>query len=188
MATDFASARRKYRPKKIEYLFVAEAPPREGSRRFFYFEDVKTGDSLFLETMKVLYPEDYSDTKIVRLQKRRFLKHFQEDGFYLIDSTDRPMEDSRSAKKRKQIAKALPSLRRKLKRLATGDTKIILISATVYQVCAAELKSDGFNVVNSEMIDFPGSGGQGKYKKKLSELLRTLGWRVSTRDQGKSDK
>ncbi len=178
MATDFESARRKYRPRTIEYLFVAEAPPREGSRRFFYFEDVTTGDSLFLETMKVLYPEDYSETKIVRLQKRRFLKRFQEDGFYLIDSTDKPMEDSRSAKKRKQIAKALPSLQRKLKRLATGDTKIILISATVYEVCAGELKSAGCNVVNSGMIDFPGSGGQAKYKDKLGRLLRRLGWRA----------
>ncbi|HGJ64879.1 TPA: hypothetical protein ENS27_05745 [bacterium] len=175
MSTDFESARRKYKPG-IKFLLVAEAPPREDSGRFFYFENVSTGDSLFLETMKVLYPKDYTKTKIVRQRKQEFLERFKGDGFYLIDSCDSPMEDSSPTKKRKQIQKALPSLRSKLRELATDGVKIVLISATVYEVCNDILKSEGFNIINEELIDFPGSGGQKKFREKFGNLLKKNGW------------
>ncbi len=177
MITDLESARRKYKPDKIKYILIAEAPPREGSGRFFYFESVPTGDSLFLETMKVLYPNDYSDAKSVRLRKREFLHRFKRDGFYLIDSTDSPMEDPRPSRKRQQVRRSLPSLVEKLAELISEDTKIILISKPVYDVCADVLRLQGFNIVNDEMIDFPGSSGQAKYRVKLGRLLNKCGWR-----------
>ena len=59
MEDDFESARGDFRPKPINILFVAEAPPSLGSRRFFYFLKVERGDSLFLEMMKVLYPREF---------------------------------------------------------------------------------------------------------------------------------
>jgi len=176
MSIDFESARRKYKPDNIRFLFVAEAPPRAGSGRFFYFEDVRIGDSLFLETMKVLYPNEYTDTSIVRLQKKQFLKRFQSDGFYLIDSTDVPMLESSPSYKRRQIKSALPSLREKLSKLAVGGVKVILISAPVYDICASPLRTAGFNVINQDLIDFPGSGGQVKFRDKLSSLLVQHGW------------
>ena len=70
-------ARLRYKPKEIKFLFVAEAPPKEFSGRFFYFENVLDGDSLFLEIMKVLYPKDFTLAKIVRLQKKKFLEKFK---------------------------------------------------------------------------------------------------------------
>jgi len=175
MPTDFETARTAYKPQAIKYLFVAEAPPKEGSGRFFYFDNVSDKDSLFLETMKVLYPKHYSEAKIVRLQKKQFLERFKSDGFYLIDSCDSPMEDSSPSKKRKQIQGSLPSLRNKLRELATDGVKIILISATVYDECSI-LKPEGFNIINDEMIDFPGSGGQAKFREKLGSLLSKQGW------------
>lgn len=69
-------ARSKYKPRKIKYLLIAEAPPEESSNRFFYFEHVEIKDSLFLETMKVLYPDNYTDTKTVRSRKKHFLNKF----------------------------------------------------------------------------------------------------------------
>jgi len=42
------------RPDSVTYLLIAEAPPSVESGRFFYFERVPTGDSLFLEVMKVM--------------------------------------------------------------------------------------------------------------------------------------
>ena len=52
----YASARNRYRPNEIRVLIIAEAPPC-ALDRFFYFEDVKKQDSLFLEIMGILYPE-----------------------------------------------------------------------------------------------------------------------------------
>ena len=52
--TTIQKAREKYLPNKIKLLFVAESPP-EDVKRFFYFEDVPEQDSLFIQTMRVLY-------------------------------------------------------------------------------------------------------------------------------------
>ncbi len=177
MEIDFESTRQKYRPERIKFLLIAEAPPKVESKRFFYFEDVQRGDSLFWETMKVLYPDDCSNIKTVRQRKREFLERFQKDGFYLIDATDAPIEDTRPGKKEKQIKKSLPSLIEKVRSLASEDTNIILISSTVYNVVATSLKSKGFNVINEDMIPFPGSGGQAKFRKKMSALLKKYGRR-----------
>ncbi len=164
-------ARLKYKPKSIQYLMIAEAPPEERSGRFFYFEDVDNGDSLFIETMKVLYPEDYKDTKYVRAYKKDFLNRFKDDGFYLIDSTDEPMPGLSRSKKLKQIKQSLLALEEKVTNLVEKSTKIILVSSTVYEICNDPLKNMGFNITNEEMIDFPGSGGQVKYRKKLAKLI-----------------
>ncbi len=172
MANKFEIARRKYKPKDIKYLLIAEAPPDESSDRFFYFEDVKEKDSLFLETMKVLYPGNYTDPKIVRKKKKQFLNKLKEDGFYLIDSTDQPMPNFKRHHKIKLIKDALPSLIEKVKNLANEDTKIILISSTVYEVCNGLLIKENVNVINEEMIDFPGTGRQIKFREKMTRLLK----------------
>lgn len=169
----FSNARLKYKPQKINILFIAEAPPKESSDRFFYFEDVKEGDSLFIETMKVLYPNGFTNTKMVRLQKRKFLEKFKNDGYYLIDSTDTPMEQNSISYKKKRIKESLQSLKAKIDELVDSETKIILISKPVYDVCFSSLKSKGINIINEEMIDFPGSGGQIKYKTKINKLIST---------------
>jgi hypothetical protein len=178
MKIDFESARQKYKPDRIKFLLIAEAPPKAGSGRFFYFENVKKGDSLFLETMKVLYPDECSDVRNVRRRKREFLERFRNDGFCLIDAADTPMEDTRPAKKKKQIEKSLPSLVQKVRRLISEDTKIILISSTVYEVCCNRLKLEGFNVVNECALPFP-VGWQKKFREKLSALLRRYSERAS---------
>jgi len=75
---DFENTRLKYKPEIIKFLLIAEAPPKIGSNRFFYFEDVNEKDSLFIETMKVIYPdEDYSNTKNIRSRKKEFLEKFK---------------------------------------------------------------------------------------------------------------
>ena len=40
------AARRKYKPEKIDLLFIAEAPPN-AINRFFYYENVTEADYLY---------------------------------------------------------------------------------------------------------------------------------------------
>lgn len=80
MILEIENARRRYQPDQIKCLLIAEAPPKESSGRFFYYENISDGDSLFLETMKVLYPNYYAqfkNTKSVRNNKSLFLKKFK---------------------------------------------------------------------------------------------------------------
>jgi hypothetical protein len=46
----FAEARAKYKPRDARCVLVAESPPKAESERFFYFEAVAKGDSLFWES------------------------------------------------------------------------------------------------------------------------------------------
>lgn len=169
----FEKAREEFRPDPIKTLFVAEAPPPVDSERFFYFERVPRGDSLFLEMMKVLFPSTFVSAPEARKQKRRFLDKFKSDGFFLIDAVEDPLPKraARSMKKR-EIRNSLPRLQAKLKVVCGPDTRIVLISRHVYDICLSPLRAQGFNVINTEMIDFPAAGRQVHFRRKLTRLLR----------------
>jgi len=128
--------------------------------------------------MKVVYPSDCSNIKTDRQQKGQFLERFKNDGFYLIDVLDEPLEDTSSSNKKKQIKKSLPLLIEKIKALISEGTNIILILKSVYNVCYERLKAEGFNVINEEAIPFPCYRWQKEFRGKLSSLLRRYGWQV----------
>jgi len=172
----FDKAREKYKPYHIQYLLVAETPPKKDSKRFFYFEHVHEQDSLFLETMKLLYPEQTSGvkTKDIRQNKETFLRRFQADGFFLIDSLDEPFEKSYSTKqKTKLVREGQSKLLEKILILVSDGTKVILIAAPVYYANCQFLVDNGIQVMNTESIDFPGSGGQKKFREKMGSTLNS---------------
>lgn len=171
----FEQARQKYKPANIKYLLIAETPPKMNSDRFFYFENVDTQDSLFLETMKCLYPEETEnvDTKSIRSNKKYFLNKFKNDGFYLIDSLDNPFETKYTGKQKEVLLReGQIELVNKIKRLCPDDTKVILIASPVFKANYLFLKTKNINILNKELIDFPGSGGQKKFKEKIKLLLK----------------
>lgn len=171
----FEKARLKYKPEKIKYLLVAETPPKSDSNRFFYFENVDKQDSLFLETMKLLYPNDteFVETKKIRERKKEFLIKFLKDGFYLIDSLDKPFEKKYSTtQKIKLIRNGQNQLIEKIQNLLSEKTKVILIASPVFKANFDFLINQGIPVINKELIDFPGSGGQKKYREKMKKILK----------------
>src|SRR5271169_6096216 len=163
--SDFDAVRERYRPAPIKTLFIAEAPPPFESKRFFYFEDVKTHDSLFWETMRVLY----SITGVERSRKAEFLRRFKEDGFFLIDACSSPIP--KGDNKKRAIKKSLADLKSRLDDLIMLDTKVVLICETVYDVCFDVLREAGFNIANKEMIPHPAFGHGPDFRKKLGGLL-----------------
>ena len=92
----------------------------------------------------------------------------------MIDASDEPIKAESRSEKKKILKKSLPSLREKVRSLVSEDTKIILISSTVYDVCFEKLRSEGFNVVNEGSIPFPVKH-QPEFRKKLSTLLQKYG-------------
>ena len=167
----FDAARAQYRPPQINILFVAESPPRAGSNRFFYFENVERGDSLFVEMMKALYPLDVPPTPLLRRRKAEFLTRFQSDGYYLIDASPTPIGDRT---KKQAIKEGLPSLAAAIRELSDEATRVVLLTATVYEVALPYLKARDIQVANSEMINFPGSGQQHEFHRKLAAILAKL--------------
>lgn len=174
--TEHNIARHKYRPAEVKYLFVAEAPPSDPDR-FFYFEHVSHADYLFIETMKVLYPGRFSNTRELRRRKRDFLGRFKGDGFYLIDAVETPIGDVAKTAKKRVIKNALPALLERMKHMNLGKSKVVLVSVPVFEVCALPLREHGFRVLNEGPVDFPALGRQKAYREKLRLILERNGWR-----------
>jgi hypothetical protein len=166
-------ARLRYWPMgQLELLFIAEAPPADPGR-FFYFDQVDTADWLYLALMRALFADARElDAPRLRSDKPDYLARFRDAGFYLIDACDSPMPKGiTAAGKRRRLTASLQDLLRNTCALSGPDTRIVLISRSVFDVCYAPLKSEGLNVINTAMIDFPSSGRQAEFARKLRAAL-----------------
>ena len=81
MSEHIEQARLNYLPiGRIEILFIAEAPPADPSR-FFYFNEVDRHDWLYLALMRVLFDDARDlDVKKLREQKADHLARFRARG------------------------------------------------------------------------------------------------------------
>ena len=165
-------ARLKYKPEKIKYLLIAEAAP-DGIERFFYYENVRQHDYLFLGVVEALYPkmkEHFLSSGRNSEIKHKILKKFQQDGFYLLDLSDVPISFLQT-----DLASQLPNLTKKIDSVANEDTKIILIKANVYDITFHYLNQRFKNVID-QRITFPGQGGQRKFQVEFKQALRKCGY------------
>ena len=165
-------ARENYKPVKIKYLLIAEAPPKS-IERFFYYLDVKTADWLFLGVMEALYPSEKQEYLLQKRKsklKEKLLLKFMGEGFYLIDLLDFPLSFYSE-----DLSNTTDALVKKVKQLSTKETKVILIKANVYDTVYSILKEEGVKVIDKR-IDFPASGGQLKFQKKFKEALKEAGY------------
>ena len=180
----FAQATIRYKPETVRVLFIAEAPPAFRFNRLFYFEDLRDGDTLFLEMMKILYGSAVgftengfssgSSAQGIRGRKSELLARFMREGYFLIDASEEPMPDRASSSQKLALLRAaVPRLIVRLKEFAVyKDTPIVLIGGVTYSACAEPLINLGFNVVNGAMIDHPARGGQLRFREKLRRTLR----------------
>lgn len=168
--TGIEIAREKYRPESIKLMFIAEAPPcTEG--RFFYFENVSKGDSLFLHVIRAVFPDlDFWETKEIRAKKEELLYRFRDAGYFLEDSTHIPIpKGTRSRGKESILIESQAGLLTNIKPYK-ANSKIVLLSATVFRTNYEFLINNGFTVINDFIIPFPGSGQQTKFKEGIKEI------------------
>jgi hypothetical protein len=180
----FAQATLRYKPATVRLLFIAEAPPAFRFNRLFYFEDLRDGDTLFLEMMKTLYGSTVgftengfspgSSAEGIRKRKSELLARFRREGYFLIDASEEPMPDRASASQKLALLRAsVPRLIVRLKEFAVDkNTSIVLIGRVTYSACAQSLMNLGFHVINEAMIDHPARGGQLRFRQKLRCTLR----------------
>lgn len=161
-------ARLKYKPNRIKYLLIAEAPP-DSIERFFYYEKVSKHDYLFLGVAQALYPdlkEKFLSSGRNSEIKNSILVKLKSDGFFLMDLCELPLSFMRVS-----LYSQLPKLIKKIKQVADQRTTIILIKATVYDTAFHYLQKEGFENVINVRIPFPGQGGQKIFQTKFSAAL-----------------
>jgi len=164
----YTVAARKYVPKTTKFLFVAEAPPLDPCR-YFYYEHVTEGDWLWIALMKALYPAEWTDTKTERGRKESWLLRFRNDQFRLIDGVKVPINGSSQARIRlieADSAELLAEIR------DIGPRAIVLIKVTVHKALYQKLKDAHLLVVNAKPLPFPSSGRQKEFHKNFRSFLK----------------
>lgn len=151
----------RYRPEVVRLLLVAEAPPSELDR-YFYFEDVGTHDGLFRYVVKTVLDEEPS-----RSGKARQLAALRDRGVYLIDlKIDPKIGDERlGAYVEDLVARAV----------ALDPSYLITIKANVCTLCQGPLRDAGLHV-SDERLPFPSTGRQGDFETKMKRALRAISW------------
>ncbi len=166
-------AREAYKPDRLACLLVAEAPPND-DRRYFYFEDVPDKDGLFIEVTKALFP-DFAGYVGARTpeKKRLWLRRLKERGFWLLDAMEDPLRGRSWASAHSDLLARLEALRGDA--LLNPATPIILIKANVFDELYGLLIRDGYTRVAGQRIPFPGSGQQKRFRQSFKDALREVG-------------
>ena len=162
---------------------MAESPPKSEDKRFFYNPHQVKYDFLFKSIMEVLFPDFKNNYQRVQKQKhkylqklkREYLQKFKEQGFYLIDAIDTPINDRNQKERNKIIRENLKNKIKEIEGLISKDTPIILIKKNVFEIFYDELKGRGFNVVNDQPIPFPVPWHKKTFKERFKECLENIG-------------
>src|SRR5713226_389413 len=104
----YSVARNKYKPRRVNILFIAESPPSSGG--FFYFGKTIGKDHLFRETMKALELWPRNEPMPRGVDKRSMLQRFQSMGFYLLDTCTFPVDKLGPRNRREVILRQIPRL------------------------------------------------------------------------------
>jgi hypothetical protein len=165
----FDRARRKYRPRKVRLLLIAESPPSSGG--FFYFGTTIGKDHLFRETMKALefWPKDESMRKGV--DKRSMLRRFQSMGLYLLDTCVFPVDKSRPSERRKAV---LTQTRRLVNDVIKANPlNIFIVKSSIFNPVSVALREASLltRVLNTGPVPFPSHGNQRVYRSMLRRAM-----------------
>jgi hypothetical protein len=151
----------RYRPNQVRLLLVAEAPPSDLGR-YFYFEDVREHDSLFRYVVQTVLDEAPS-----RSNKANQLARLRDAGVFVIDlKTDPKIGDE-------SLDAHVPDLVTRAAALAPEH--VITIKANVCDLCQGPLRAAELEVAG-ERIPFPGSGQQRRFVEGMRRALTAIDW------------
>jgi hypothetical protein len=95
------------------------------------------------------------------LDKKSFLRKFQESGFFLLDLSDNPVNGLSRSERKKALQDSLPGLLKEVTRLA--PKRILIIKRNVFDIACASLSELEYTVLNKKPIPFPSNHWQAEY-------------------------
>lgn len=156
------AAAARYKPVKVNLLLIAEAPPCD-TDRYFYFEDVPQHDWLF----RYVY-EGLTGIKPDRASKAAHLAQLRDQGVFLID-----LHEANISQPSLSVLKPhVPGLIERCR--AIKPRHIALIKSTVYDAAYEPLKAASLPVID-ERLPFPASGQQVRFLQGFARVLEHAG-------------
>lgn len=159
--------RERYRPRRLRILLIAESPPDpgDGERRFFYSPRLGH-DNLYRGVAEAVYGQEGVDLR----DKRRVLDRLREDGFWLIDAVEEPVNKLPPARRRAAIRERVPSLVERVRGLAP-ERGVVICHSKVYELAAPSLRSAGVHVLHDAPLPFPLGNWRAKFVRGLRRAL-----------------
>lgn len=145
--------RRAYRPTRLRVLLVAESPPdpEGGERRFFYSPELTRHDNLYRGVAEALYGNSASfDLR----DKPAVLKRLQDEGLWMIDAVEQPVNHLAPRERAQAIGQAVPALVERCRALAP-EQGVIICHSKVYEAVAPALRAAGTRILHEEPLPFP---------------------------------
>ncbi len=166
-ASIYDRLREEYRPRQLRVLLIGESPPRPHADplRFFYAPDLAPADNLYRGVTEALYGRladfDLSD-------KRRNLARLADDGYWLIDAVQHPINHLPRSTRMALIQAEVPRLIERCGALApTGG--VIICHSVVFGAIATRLKDEGVRVLHDDPLPFP----LGNWRRKFIDGFRS---------------
>ena len=176
MKTSIQELRERYRPAEIKYLLLAESPPlsQPDQFRFFYYPGKEWWDFFFRSVMVVVFPEFKTSYK--KGDKGKWLDRFKEAGFFMMDAVDTPINTITEKERERVILSEIKARIAAIGNLVSKKTPIFLIKKNIFNIFYPILMEQGFNICHDEIIPFPSTGQQERFKQRFKRLLDGLGY------------
>jgi hypothetical protein len=172
--------RGRYQPPAIKYLLLAESLPAslQHEFRFFYNPENENRDFFFKSIMQVLFPN--FKTLYKKGDKGKWLERLKEEGFFMIDAVDTPINNIPEKEENQRIISEINARIAEIQKLVSRQTPIFLIKKNIFIIFHPILKNMGFNVCHDEILPFPSIGQQKRFKEKFTQLLHNQGYEPRT--------
>jgi hypothetical protein len=149
------AAAERFRPDRVDLLVVAESPPT-ALDRYFYFEDVRTQDSLFRYVAQAVL-----ECEPTRENKSALLERLRRRGVFLIDLVVDPLDD-------RPLSVHVPGLVERVRQLE--PRWIVIVKVDVFDAVYPSLEEAGLPV-SSMRIPFPNAGQQKRFEEMFARAL-----------------
>lgn len=166
----YEQLRDQYRPEELKVLPIGESPPNPGAgeRRFFYSSTLSY-DNLYRGVALAVYG-DRDDFNIQN--KKDTLERLRDDGFWLIDAVENPINKSSPPARRHAISAAVPRLVERCGELAP-ERGVIICHDPVYQAAAPALLAADVRLLHSVALPFPLGNWRAKFVEGFRKALGT---------------
>ncbi|MDJ0319514.1 hypothetical protein [Pseudarthrobacter sp. PS3-L1] len=169
----YARLRSQWKPSRVKLLMIAESAPADGgdvsARRFFYADRLGP-DNLFRGVVEAMY--GVSKTDLQRTGKRPWLERLYDDGFFLIDLAQYPVNALSAAKRRRVLHDAVPSCVARAS--ALEPVGVVVVKTDLYVILNQPLISAGLPLLHDRPIAFPLGNTRANFVAGFNQARRRL--------------
>jgi hypothetical protein len=169
MANAVGELRQKCRPQVIKVIFLGESAPDpgRGQWRFFYKPELTRYDNLFRGIMLGLYGASGAE---LGFSKVPWLGRFQNDGYWVLDVCERPVNALEPSVRREALMAAAPGAVHRVVE-ANPSLGVIICKSNIFELMVPLLREAGLCILHDTALPFPLGNWQHEFAAGVRRAL-----------------